>query len=417
MSGSFLVKGGRRLSGSVRIGGSKNAVLPILAASLLTDGEIILGNCPKLTDVDNMLRILQHLGCEAKFDNGTVILNTSGAALWEMPEHLSRELRSSIFLLGPILGRFGRALFTYPGGCEIGLRPIDLHLRGLRVLNAGIEETHGYIICKPSKLKGSTVNLDYPSVGATENIMMAAVKAEGRTVIHNAAREPEIEYLQDFINAMGGMVRGAGTSSIEIEGVKRLHGTEFQIPSDRIVAGTYMVAAAMTRGEVELLDTQPDCIQPMLSKLHDAGCEIESDLRRTVIRCQNRPMAVRLIETLPYPGFPTDMQAQYFALSTISNGTTMIVENVFENRFRHAGELIRMGANVTIRDRMAIVHGVEKLTGAAVSAGDLRGGAALVLAGLVADGITRVDDIQFIDRGYEALDRDLSMLGAEISRI
>ena len=417
MSGSFLVKGGRRLSGSVRIGGSKNAVLPILAASLLTDGEVLLGNCPKLTDVENMLRILQHLGCEAKFENGTVIVNASGASLWEMPEHLSRELRSSIFLLGPMLGRFGRALFTYPGGCEIGLRPIDLHLKGLRVLNAGIEETHGYIICKPSKLKGAVINLDYPSVGATENAMMAAVKAEGRTTIHNAAMEPEIEYLQDFINSMGGMVRGAGSSVIEIEGVKRLHGAEFQIPPDRIVAGTYMTAVAMAGGEVELRDNPIDCNQQIISKLREAGCEIEADIKRAIVRSTRRPMSVRLIETLPYPGFPTDMQAQFFALSTVSMGSTMIVENVFESRFRHAGELIRMGANVTIRDRMAIIHGVERLTGAAVSAGDLRGGAALVLAGLVAEGATRVDDIHYVDRGYESLDRDLAMLGADIERI
>jgi UDP-N-acetylglucosamine 1-carboxyvinyltransferase len=417
MSGSFLVKGGRRLSGSLRVCGSKNAVLPILAASLLTDGEVVLGNCPKLTDVDNMLRILQHLGCDTRFEDGTVRLNAGSASLWEMPEHLSRELRSSIFLLGPILGRFGRALFTYPGGCEIGLRPIDLHLKGLRVLNAGIEETHGFIVCKPSKLKGATVNLDYPSVGATENIMMAAVKAEGRTTIHNAAREPEIEYLQDFINAMGGMIRGAGSSDIEIEGVRRLHGAEFQIPSDRIVAGTYLVAVAMAGGEAELQDTQPECLQPILSKLRDAGCEIETDMRHTFIRCNSRPMSVRLIETLPYPGFPTDMQAQFFALSTVSQGTTMIVENVFESRFRHAAELIRMGANITIRDRMAIIHGVEKLTGAAVSAGDLRGGAALVLAGLAAEGSTRVDDVHYIDRGYEALDHELAQLGADIQRI
>lgn len=417
MSGSFLVKGGRRLSGSVRIGGSKNAVLPILAATLLTDGEVILGNCPKLTDVDNMLRILQHLGCEAKLDNDAVVISAAGASLWEMPEHLSRELRSSIFLLGPILGRFGRALFTYPGGCEIGQRPIDFHLKGLRVLSAGIEETHGYIVCKPSKLVGAAVNLDYPSVGATENIMMAAVKAEGRTVIHNAAMEPEIVSLQDFINAMGGIVKGAGTSTIEIEGVHRLHGAEFRIPSDRIVAGTYLAAAAIAGGEAELLDAEPECFGPVLSKLRDTGCEIKCGPRHVTIRCAGRPNAVRLIETLPYPGFPTDMQAQFFALSTISRGTTMIVENVFENRFRHAGELIRMGADVTIRDRMAIIHGVERLTGAAVSACDLRGGAALVLAGLAAEGATRVDGAHYIDRGYEALDMDLSMLGADIERI
>lgn len=417
MSGSFLVKGGRRLSGGVRVCGSKNAVLPILAASLLTDGDVVLENCPKLTDVDNMLRILQYLGCNANLGNGTVTLNASGAALWEMPEHLSRELRSSIFLLGPILGRFGRALFTYPGGCEIGQRPIDFHLKGLRVLNAAIEETHGYIVCKPSRLTGATVNLDYPSVGATENVMMAAVKAEGRTVIHNAAMEPEIQSLQDFINAMGGNVRGAGTPTVEIEGVRRLHGAEYSIPADRIVAGTYLTAVAIAGGEAELTDAQPECMGPVLSKLRDAGCELKCGARSVHIRCAGRPAALRLIETLPYPGFPTDMQAQFFALSTISKGSTMIVENVFENRFRHAAELIRMGAEVAVRDRMALIHGVERLTGAAVAAYDLRGGAALVLAGLAAEGATRVDGVHYIDRGYEALDRDLSLLGADITRI
>ena len=417
MSGSFLIKGGRRLSGSVRVGGSKNAVLPILAAVLLSDKEIILHNCPHLLDVENMLRILQHLGCEASMDGGSVRLNAQSAHLWEMPEHLSRELRSSIFLLGPILGRFGRALFTYPGGCEIGLRPIDLHLKGLRMLNAGIEEAHGYIICKPSKLVGATVNLDYPSVGATENIMMAAVKADGRTVIQNAAREPEIEALQNFINAMGGNVKGAGTNIIEIEGVKELHGAEFELPPDRIVAGTYLAAAAMTRGDIELLEAQPAHMLPVLSKLRDAGCVLSEGQHWLRVRCSNRPQAVKRLETMPYPGFPTDMQAQFFALSTVSEGTTVIMENVFENRYRHAGELMRMGADITVRDRMAIVHGVEKLTGASVCAGDLRGGAALVMAGLVAEGLTRVDDIRYIDRGYEALDRDLALLGADITRV
>ncbi len=417
MSGSFLVKGGRRLSGSVRIGGSKNAVLPILAASLLTDSEVLLGNCPDLSDVDNMLEILRHLGCEANFDNGTARVCAAGAGMWEMPEHLSRELRSSIFMLGPIIGRFGRAHFTYPGGCEIGLRPIDLHLKGLRVLNADIEESHGYIICKPSKLRGAVVNLDYPSVGATENVMMAAVKAEGRTVIHNAAREPEIESLQDFINLMGGNVSGAGSSTVTIEGVKRLHGSEFRIPPDRIVAGTYLVAAAMTGGNVELLEAQPEKMLPVLMKLRETGCELDAGLNRIAMRCRPRPAAVKLIETLPYPGFPTDMQAQFFAMATVADGATMIVENVFESRFRHAAELTRMGADITIRDRMAIIHGVERLTGAAVAAGDLRGGAALVLAGLAAEGATRVDDAHYIDRGYEALERDLCLLGADVLRI
>ncbi len=417
MSGSFLVRGGRQLTGSLKVSGSKNAVLPILAAVLLSDKEIVLHNVPRLIDVENMLRILQHLGCETHTEGNDVRLCAQGARLWEMPEHLSRELRSSIFLLGPILGRFGRALFTYPGGCEIGLRPIDLHLKGLRALNAGIEEAHGYIVCRPSHLMGTMVSLDYPSVGATENLMMAAVKAEGRTVIRNAAREPEIEALQDFINALGGQVMGAGTSVIEVNGVKELHGAEFTIPPDRIVAGTYLAAAAMTQGDVELTDVRSEHLMPVISKLQEAGCSINEGPGWLRLRCAQRPLAVKRLETMPYPGFPTDMQAQFFALSAISEGTTVVVENVFENRFRHAGELMRMGADVTVRDRMAIVHGVERLTGASVSAGDLRAGAALVLAGLVADGLTRVDAIRYIDRGYEALDRDLSALGADIMRV
>jgi UDP-N-acetylglucosamine 1-carboxyvinyltransferase len=350
-------------------------------------------------------------------EGNSVCLNAKGARLWEMPEHLSRELRSSIFLLGPILGRFGRALFTYPGGCEIGLRPIDLHLKGLRQLNAGIEEAHGYIVCKPSRLRGAMVNLDYPSVGATENIMMAAVKAEGRTIIQNAAREPEIEALQDFINAMGGMVHGAGSSVIEIVGVKELYGTEFELPPDRIVAGTYLAAAAMTRGDLELTDVKSAHLMPVISKLREAGCVVTESAGQLRLRCDHQLQSVKRIETMPYPGFPTDMQAQFCTLSAVSHGTTVIVENVFENRFRHVGELTRMGADITVHDRMAIIHGVECLTGASVCARDLRGGAALVLAGLVAEGNTRVDEIRYIDRGYEALDRDLALLGADICRV
>ena len=412
----FLVNGGRRLSGSVGIGGSKNAVLPILAAVLLTDGEIVLHNCPRLTDVENMLTILRHLGCRAEFSGNDITISAAGADRWEMNEALARELRSSIFLLGPIIGRFGRALFTYPGGCEIGLRPIDLHLKGLRALKAQIEEVYGYIICKPSSLVGTTVNLDYPSVGATENLMMAAVRAQGHTTIHNAAREPEIVSLQEFINAMGGKVSGAGGTTVEIEGVSNLHGAEFEIPADRIVAGTYLTATAMAGGDVDLRFRPVASIYPVISKLRDAGCDIYERQDGIRIQCNQRPFTVGHIETMPHPGFPTDMQAQFFALATISLGTTVIMENVFENRYRHAGELARMGANITIRDRMAIIHGVERLSGVSVSAGDLRGGAALVLAGLAANGVTRVDDVRFVDRGYEALDKDLAALGADICR-
>ena len=417
MSGSFLVRGARQLSGSLKIGGSKNAILPILAAAILTNEEVVLHNCPRLLDVENMLRILQQLGCEVTAQGDALRLDASGVDVWQMPDHLSRELRSSIFMLGPMLGRFGQARFTYPGGCEIGLRPIDLHLKGLRILNADIEEQFGYILCKPSKLVGAPVNLDYPSVGATENIMMAAVKASGHTVIHNAAREPEIEALQGFLNAMGGQVSGAGTSTIEIDGVPQLHGADYTIPTDRIVAGTYLAAVAMARGDVEFTAVEPGHIQPVIAKLLDAGCNLDVRRQSVRIRCHNRPRAVQRLETLPYPGFPTDMQAQFFALSAISTGTTVVVENVFENRFRHASELVRMGANLSIIDRMAIIHGVERLKGTTVTAGDLRAGAALVLAGLAAEGDTVVEGAHYVDRGYEAIDRDLNALGAEITRI
>ncbi len=417
MSGSFLVRGERALSGSIAIGGSKNAILPILAAAILTNEEVVLHNAPRLLDVENMLRILQRLGCRVMVQDHTIRIDASGASQWEMPDHLSRELRSSIFMLGPILGRFGQARFTYPGGCEIGLRPIDLHLKGLQVLNADIEEQGGYIVCHPSLLVGAPVHLDYPSVGATENIMMAAVKARGRTVIHNAAREPEIEALQGFLNAMGGRVAGAGTSTIEIEGVAALHGAEYVIPTDRIVAGTYLTAVAMARGDVEFTAVETPHIQPVLAKLREAGCELDVRCQSVRIQCDRRPHAVRRLETMPYPGFPTDMQAQFFALSTVCSGTTVVVENVFENRFRHASELVRMGANLTIIDRMAIINGVERLHGTLVTAGDLRAGAALVLAGLAAEGETIVEGCHYVDRGYEAIDRDLNALGADITRV
>lgn len=416
MAGGFIVNGGNKLEGSVTIKGAKNAVLPLLAACVLTEEEIVLENCPYLADVENMLSILRQLGCYAQRQGDSLIINAKNAHSYEMPEELSGEMRSSIFLLGPVLGRFGQAVCTYPGGCEIGLRPIDLHLSGLRALHAHIEESYGKIRCHPAVLKGAQIHLDYPSVGATENIMMAAVKAKGETVLQNAAKEPEIEDLQNFLNAMGANVRGAGSDTIIVRGVNRLHGVRYTPIADRIAAGTYLAACAMTGGDVCVRDIQPRHIAAVTSKLVEAGCTLQSGANYVRLMSDGRLRAFQRLETLPYPGFPTDMQAQMFALSCVAEGTTVISENVFESRYRHAAELTRMGANVTIRDRLAIITGVNKLTGAEVHSADLRGGAALVMAGLVARGQTRVNGIRYIDRGYERMDEVLKSLGADIRR-
>ncbi|MDD3242838.1 MAG: UDP-N-acetylglucosamine 1-carboxyvinyltransferase [Eubacteriales bacterium] len=416
MTGGFVVEGGRRLCGDVTVKGAKNAVLPLLAAALMAEDEVVLEGCPRLMDVENMAGILRGLGCRVRRQGDCLTVDPRSADCFEMPERLSGELRSSIFLLGPILGRFGQAVCSYPGGCEIGLRPIDLHLSGLRALNASIEEAHGRINCLPSVLIGAPIHLDYPSVGATENIMMAAAKARGVTTITNPAKEPEIADLQDFLNAMGARVSGAGSDHITIEGVKRLGGTVYRPITDRIAAGTYLAAAAMTAGDVTVKNIQPRHIAAITAKLTETGCRLDSTETSVRLRAPARLRAPQRLETLPYPGFPTDMQAQMFALACIAKGTTIIQENVFESRYRHAAELTRMGADVTIRDRLAIITGVDELTGAEVQAGDLRGGAALVLAGLVAQGTTTVQGAGYIDRGYERLEEVLGSLGANIRK-
>ena len=414
----FIIKGGRPLSGTIDVHGAKNAVLPILAAAILTRGTVRIHSCPDLADVDNMLAILQHLGCGVDRYAGGVAIEPGPAQEHRMPDEFSHRIRSSIFMLGPILGRFHRACFTYPGGCEIGLRPVDLHLNGLRALGARIDESHGLIYCE-GELHGAEVHLDYPSVGATENVMMAAVLARGTTLIRNAAREPEILDLQRFINRMGGKITGAGSSTIRVEGVSidELTDVEYTVLPDRIVAGTYMVAAAMTGGDIRINGAVGECVAPVTAKLREAGCRVLVDRDAIRVSGQGPLKAVDLIETLPYPGFPTDMQAQMMSMAAIAGGTTVIVENVFENRFRHAAELRRMGARITIKNRMAIVQGVPQLKGAQVSAWDLRAGAALVLAGLVAEGETVVTDVEYIDRGYERLEQALAGLGADIVRV
>ncbi len=412
----LIVEGGYRICGRSRVCGAKNAVLPILAACVLIDQPVLLHDCPRLTDADNMLEILKTIGCEAERDGETLFVNAARVDAYELPEHLSKELRSSFFLLGPMLGRFGRASVTHPGGCEIGNRPIDLHLSGLAALGARITERNGRILCACERLRGAEIHLDYPSVGATENVMLAAVAAEGETVLHNAAREPEIADLQNFLLAAGFTLCGAGSSTIRVQGGGKARAVSYTVMPDRIVAGTLLTAAAMTRGDVTLENISPAHLAGTLSKLSESGCRIETS--ENTVRCVGpvRPRELKRVETLPHPGFPTDMQAQIFALCSVADGTSILVENVFENRFKHAQELERMGARSLIRGQTAVIRGVERLTGADVTAHDLRGGAALVLAGLAAEGETRVEHAEHIDRGYARLENMLSALGASIRR-
>lgn len=417
---NLIAEGGHPIDGECRVGGAKNAVLPILAACVLTRRPVRLIDCPRLTDVENMLRILQLLGCHTSREAGetgdTLCIDATAACRSELPEDLSKELRSSIFLLGPVLGRFRQAIVTYPGGCEIGNRPIDLHLSGLRALSAVIREEGGRIRCDGVRLVGANIHLDYPSVGATENILMAATAAEGETVICNAAREPEIVDLQNFLNAAGFSVQGAGSSTITVRGGYKPREVTYRVMPDRIVAGTLLAAAAITAGRIVLRNVVPDHMAGTLAKLSECGCGIVAKDDWIRLTAPVRPRELKLVETLPHPGFPTDMQAQMFSLCSIADGTSMIVENVFENRFKHAQELSRMGAVSTIKNRTAVIRGVPRLYGATVTAHDLRGGAALVLAGLRAEGRTTVRHAEHIDRGYERLEATLSKLGAHVVR-
>jgi UDP-N-acetylglucosamine 1-carboxyvinyltransferase len=363
-----------------------------------------------------MLSILEHIGAYVAYEKDRIIIDTRNALRWEMPDDLAKEIRSSIIMMGPILARFKIARFTYPGGCEIGTRPIDLHLKGLKNLGIKVTEAGGYIMCEGKKLKGGDIHLDYPSVGATENLMMAAALAPGNTVIRNAAREPEIVELQNVLCQMGSAVRGAGTSTIYVEGKSKLSGFTYTCIPDRIVAGTYMAAAVVTNGNITLKNVVPEHLYAITAKLREAGAQIKVYDEAITISGQGRPKEMHLIETGPYPGFPTDLQAQMCTVAAIAMGTSIIVESVFDNRFKHITELARMGANIVIKNNVAVIRGVEKLQGAELTAMDLRGGAALVLAGLCADGKTTVDQARIIDRGYEAIDTELRSLGADILR-
>ena len=414
--GALIVEGGRRLEGCLTIDSAKNSVLPIMAAALMADDPVTIREVPDITDAGHMANILERLGCRVTRSGRTMIIDPTCASQWEMPDSLSKQIRSSIFLMGPILARFGRAMVTYPGGCEIGLRPIDLHLSGLKCLGVQICEEGGLIHCDGSAMHAGEVHFDYPSVGATENVMMAAAMLDGTSCIHNAAREPEIVDLQNFINAMGGQVEGAGGQTIYVHGVKRLRGAVWTPIPDRIVAGTMLAAAAITGGEAELRNVIPGHLVAVTAKLREMGCRITEERDRLCLWAPPRLSAFATLQTQPHPGFPTDMQVQMLTLLAVSEGTGVVVENVFENRFTHAGDLNRMGAQIMCTGRSAVVRGVKQLYGAEVTARDLRGGAALVLAGLQAQGTTRVANAALIDRGYDHIENQLRQLGAAIER-
>ncbi len=412
----LIVAGGYPLSGTLRITGAKNAALPILAASLLSE-RVTLEDCPHIVDVDNMLDILDALGVKSLWKDDVLELDAKNADGCVMPQQVSKELRSSIFMLGPLLSRFGHAVCTYPGGCEIGNRPIDLHLKGLSTLGVDIREEYGQIICDGAHMHPAEIHLDYPSVGATENIMMAALRLPGESVICNAAREPEIKDLQDFLCKLGYDVSGAGNSTIHINGREAdVPSVSHRIIPDRIVAGTMLCAAAMTGGELTLENVYAQHLGAVLCKLRESGCMVLCTKDRIFLSAPERLDEISLIETLPYPGFPTDLQAQFFAMCTMSKGTCVIVENVFENRFKHGAELARMGAVYTQKDRMIVIRGVPTLDGTTVTAHDLRGGAALVLAGLAAKGTTVVRCAELIDRGYEDMEGMIQSLGGHLWR-
>ncbi|CAH2212750.1 UDP-N-acetylglucosamine 1-carboxyvinyltransferase [Tepidibacter aestuarii] len=412
----YIVQGGNKLEGEIRLKGAKNSVLPIIAATILNEGESVIHNVPNISDVKVMIDILNHIGCYVKSEGDTLIIDTRNVNSSEIPESFVRKMRSSIIFLGAMVSRFGNTKISYPGGCEIGPRPIDLHLKSLSQMGVNIEEAHGYIKCKRQKNKACEITLDFPSVGATENAMLAAVKTNGVTRIYNPAKEPEIIDLANFLNSMGANIKGAGNSCIEIYGVDKLHDVEYRIIPDRIAIGTYLVAGAITKGRIIIDDIIPSHINSIVSKLRETGCEIEYINNKVQLIAPKTIQSIDVIKTLPHPGFPTDMQAQMMALMTLANGACIINENIFENRFKHCEELIRMGANINVNGKLAVIRGVDKLMGAKVKSSDLRGGAALVLAGLAAEGHTEIDSIYHIERGYEAMEKVLTSLGANIIR-
>ena len=414
----YSISGGRRLQGNVQVHGAKNSALPILAACVVCRGVNVIHNCPQLTDIDATINILRHLGCKVSVEKNTVTVDSRDITTDHVPDHLMQEMRSSVIFLGAIAARTGKASLSLPGGCEIGLRPIDLHLDALRKLGAQITEEGGHIYLDcPQGLQGNVLSLSFPSGGATENVLITACVSKGTTTLVNAAREPEISDLADFLNRCGARISGAGEGIINIEGVSSLHGAEHIVIPDRIVAATYMIAAAVTHGDVVLQNVIPAHIGPVISLLQEAGCDIAVKEKKLRITASERLHAMSTIRTMPYPGFPTDAQALMMTACSVANGTSVVIETIFESRFRHVPELCRFGADVIVDGRIAVVKGVSQLHAANVAAPDLRGGAALVLAGLVAEGQTVVRELQHIDRGYEAFESRLCSLGADIRRI
>lgn len=413
---AYIINGGNYLSGEIRIGGAKNSVLPIMAASLLNLSETVLLDCPRISDVDISVEILKRLGCKVFRDETTAVIDSSDINNFEIPLELMNKMRSSFIFLGAMLAVGGKAVCGYPGGCELGARPIDMHLKAFKKLGVRIKEQGGYISCDSSHFKACKVALDFPSVGATENIMLLACKQKGTTTIINAAREPEISDLQNFLNSMGAKISGAGSNKIKIEGVASLKSVKKRIMPDRIVAATMMFAACISGGNITLKNVNCSHIESVILLLQGCGADIYTHGDSLDIICSKRLRFSDTLFTMPYPGFPTDAQAQAVAAFSTMEGTSIVKETIFENRFNHASELKKMGADITVDDRIAVIKGVKRLSGAHVYAPDLRGGAALVIAALGAEGTTVVDNIHYIDRGYEQLDKMLSALGGDIKR-
>lgn len=414
--GVFVVEGRKRLEGEISVQGAKNAVLPILAATILSGGENIIYNCPLIKDVEITVEILRHIGCVVRTEGNTITVNSDNIENICIPEEMMRRMRSSIIFLGAVIGRMKSARVSMPGGCAIGTRPIDIHLKALRQLGADISEEGGYINCKADRLVGTDIHLDFPSVGATENIILAAAGADGVTTITNAAREPEISDLADFINKCGGRVGGAGTGYITIEGMQQLYPCEHRIMPDRIAAATYLIFAAASGGSVILDDVVPEHIVSVMSVFEEMGLNMRTEKNRIILYPTEKLNSFSLVRTMPYPGFPTDAQTPLMALASMAEGSSVFVETIFENRFTQADELRRMGADIQTEGRVAVVRG-GRLCGANVSAKDLRGGAALIAAAIGAEGITRIENTEYIERGYEKIDRIVSKLGGNIKRI
>ncbi len=412
---TYIIHGGRKLQGEAYVSGSKNASLPILAASILNKGITRLYNVPDIHDTKVMIDILRYLGCKVKKNHDKITIDARCITRYEIPEELMRKMRSSVILAGALLGRTGKATFSYPGGCDIGARPIDLHLKAFEKLGINISENTGFITCICDTILGEKIHLDFPSVGATENAILAATLAKNTTIISNAAMEPEIVDLQNFLNKMGAKIEGAGTSEIIIKGVSSLKDQGYKIMPDRIEAGTLLCCTAATAGHIILKNACAEHLTPVLDKLQECGCNVEIRKNEIELKAPKKLQGIE-IKTMPYPGFPTDMQAIFLSMLTVAKGTSVITENIFENRYKYTAELKRMGAKIIIEGKTAIVKGVRKLSGASVSATDLRGGAALVLAGLIASGKTKIDKIEYILRGYENLDKKLSNLGAKITK-